>query len=187
MLRRKLASTALCALAALALTTGTSVAATAEPARAEAKTINYQTAQPGNLAAQIDESVAIWNKVLKNVQFAKGSGGISVSVYDGTGPAPGTASCVGCTSGVIKIYPRKAEEYKAGIVRVIVHEFGHILSLNHPSDIGNCDKVMAGGACDNPQPSADEIAAVDRFWNRPVLPAPGAPADDSAIFGTPAR
>lgn len=176
MLRRKLL-TAFGVVAALVLSTSTSVAAATE-----LRTIYYQAAQPGSLGAQIDESVAIWNTVLKNVQLAKGSGGIAVSVYAGSGPAPGVASCLGCTSGTIRIYPTMAEQYRAGIVRVIVHEFGHILSLNHPSDIGNCAKVMAGGACDNPQPAAEEIAAVDRFWQQSVLPPPAAPADESELL-----
>lgn len=104
------------------------------------------------------------------------------------GSAPGTASCVGCTRGQIYFYRNQIQQSGAGPLRVVVHEFGHILSLQHPPDIGNCDKVMAGGRCENPYPSAEESAAVERFWARgwhPAKPGPH-PADEHAVLGSPA-
>jgi len=157
-------------------------AATARPrAEAAVRTIYYEASRAAELAPLVDEAAQVWNSGVTAVRLVKGAGGIS-AVTAQNGPAPGTASCVGCTRGTITFYRNQIKQSGAGTLRVVVHEFGHVLGLNHPQDIGNCDKVMAGGRCDNAQPNAQERAAVDRFWSRrPASPAGPAP-DDSAVF-----
>ncbi|MBW4718062.1 snapalysin family zinc-dependent metalloprotease [Saccharothrix obliqua] len=174
---------ALVGLAAIALV-GTPTA-TAEPRQA-VRTIYYDASRAAELAPLVDQAAQIWNTGVTSVRLAKGTGGVSVSTAQ-NGPAPGMASCVGCTRGTITFYRNQITQSGAGPLRVVVHEFGHILGLNHPSDIGNCDKVMAGGRCDNAQPNAQELAAVQRFWSRGFAGVvPGGGVDDSRIFDVPA-
>ncbi|MFI0481844.1 snapalysin family zinc-dependent metalloprotease [Actinomadura sp. 9N215] len=164
----------------------TSATATA-PQRTAVQTIYYDASRAAELSPLVDQAAEIWNTRVTSVQLAKGPAGITVTTAQ-NGSAPGTASCVGCTRGQIYFYRNQIQSSGAAPLRVIVHEFGHILSLQHPPDIGNCDKVMAGGRCENPNPSAEEAAAVQRFWARTWRPAkPGPhPADESEIFGAPA-
>ncbi|QXJ23775.1 snapalysin family zinc-dependent metalloprotease [Actinomadura graeca] len=173
-------------VAALVLAGATGAAAA--PQRAPAQTtIYYDASQAAELTAQVDEAAEIWNTRVTNVRLVKGQAGITVTTAQ-NGSAPGTASCVGCTRGQIYFYRNQIKSSGAAPLRVIVHEFGHILSLEHPPDIGNCDKVMAGGRCDNPYPNADERAAVDRFWGRGLLhPKPGPDhADENEVLAAPA-
>ncbi|WP_165964485.1 snapalysin family zinc-dependent metalloprotease [Actinomadura sp. KC216] len=162
-------------------------AAPAAPQRAAVQTIYYDSTRAAELAPQVDEAVEIWNTRVTSVKLVKGPGGITVTTAQ-NGSAPGTASCLGCTRGQIYFYRNQIQQSGAAPLRVIVHEFGHILSLPHPPDIGNCDKVMAGGRCQNAIPSADEVAAVQRFWARgwrPAKPGPN-PADEREVLGAPA-
>ncbi|MFI0372773.1 snapalysin family zinc-dependent metalloprotease [Actinomadura sp. 1N219] len=162
--------------------------AAAAPRRTAAQTtIYYDSTRAAELAPLVDEAAEIWNTRVTSVKLVKGPAGITVTTAQ-NGSAPGTASCVGCTRGQIYFYRNQIQSSGAAPLRVIVHEFGHILSLQHPPDIGNCDKVMAGGRCENAIPSAEEIAAVERFWargQRPAKPAPH-PAEEREIFGAPA-
>ncbi|WP_165969362.1 snapalysin family zinc-dependent metalloprotease [Actinomadura sp. KC06] len=162
--------------------------ATAAPQRAAAQTtIYYDSTRAAELAPLVDEAAEIWNTRVTSVKLVKGPAGITVTTAQ-NGSAPGTASCVGCTRGQIYFYRNQIQQSGAAPLRVVVHEFGHILSLQHPPDIGNCDKVMAGGRCENAIPSAEEIAAVQRFWARgwrPAKPAPN-PAEEREIFESPA-
>ncbi|MGH3243009.1 MAG: snapalysin family zinc-dependent metalloprotease [Spirillospora sp.] len=165
-----------------------SAGATAVPARAAVQTtIYYDATGAAELAPLVDQAAEIWNTRVTSVRLVKGQAGIRVTTAQ-NGSAPGTASCVGCTRGQIYFYRNQIQQSGAGPLRVVVHEFGHILSLQHPPDIGNCDKVMAGGRCENPNPSAEESAAVERFWARgwrPAKPGPH-PADESEVLGSPA-
>lgn len=161
--------------------------AAAAPQQVAARTIYYDKSGAAELSSLVDQAAGVWNARVSNVRLVEGSGGISVSTED-NGPAPGQASCTGCTSGWIGLYRNPIQQSGAGTLRVIVHEFGHILSLSHPPDIGNCDKVMAGGPCENPYPNANESAAVDRFWGGGrIQTRPGPhPADEREVFGAPA-
>ncbi|WP_169809261.1 snapalysin family zinc-dependent metalloprotease [Actinomadura chibensis] len=178
----------LAGVAALVLTgTPSASAVPAAPAPAAVRTIYYDASRAAELSSLVDQAADIWNTRVTSVRLEKGQAGISVSTAQ-NGPAPGMASCVGCTRGQITFYRNQIQQSGAGPLRVVVHEFGHILSLEHPPDIGNCDKVMAGGRCDNPYPNADEVAAVQRFWSgvrRPVRPAPGH-AEERSTLGAPA-
>ncbi|SES25999.1 snapalysin family zinc-dependent metalloprotease [Actinokineospora terrae] len=147
-------------------------AATAAPQQALVRTIYYDSSRAAELASTVDQAVQIWNAGVTSVKLVRGTGGITITTAQ-NGSAPGTASCVGCTRGQIYFYRNQITSSGASSLRVVVHEFGHILSLNHPSDIGNCAKVMAGGRCSNAQPSTAELAAVQRFWTgRVAAPAP---------------
>ncbi|WP_165975466.1 snapalysin family zinc-dependent metalloprotease [Actinomadura rubrisoli] len=161
--------------------------ATAAPQPVAVRTIYYDASKAAELSPLVDQAAEIWNTRVTSVKLVAGQGGISVTTAQ-NGSAPGTASCVGCTRGQIYFYRNQIKSSGAGPLRVVVHEFGHILSLQHPSDIGNCDKVMAGGRCENPYPNADESAAVQRFWAGSRLRAePGPlPADESETLGAPA-
>ncbi|GLZ36835.1 snapalysin family zinc-dependent metalloprotease [Actinokineospora sp. NBRC 105648] len=162
--------------------------ASAAPATQQAvRTISYDSSRAAELAPLVDQAAQVWNSGVTNVRLVKGTGGVTVSTAQ-NGSAPGVASCVGCTRGSITLYRNQIKSSGAGTLRVIVHEFGHILSLNHPQDIGNCDKVMAGGRCDNPQPNAAERAAVDRFWQGRLSIAvePGGRPDERGVFNVPA-
>ncbi|WP_170211887.1 snapalysin family zinc-dependent metalloprotease [Saccharothrix australiensis] len=170
-------------LAAIALV-GAPTAASALPREDAARTIYYNSGRAAELAPLVDQAAEIWNSGVTTVRLVKGSGGITV-VTSENGSAPGTASCVGCTRGTINFYRNQIKQSGAGPLRVVVHEFGHILGLNHPPDIGNCDKVMAGGRCDNAQPNAQELAAVERFWAGRPAPVAG-PVDERGVFGAPA-
>ncbi|WP_165495424.1 snapalysin family zinc-dependent metalloprotease [Actinomadura roseirufa] len=175
----------LAALAALVL--AGAPGAQAAPRRAAVQTISYDASRAAELTSLVDQAAEVWNTRVTNVRLVKGTAGVSVSTAQ-SGPAPGMSSCVGCTRGQITLYRNQIKQSGAGTLRVIVHEFGHILGLNHPQDIGNCDKVMAGGRCENPYPNADERAAVDRFWGRPrpqARPAPR-PADENRTLRAPA-
>ncbi|WP_067459913.1 snapalysin family zinc-dependent metalloprotease [Actinomadura macra] len=185
MFRTRFITAALGGIAALVLVGAPS--ATAAPQRAAVQTIYYDASQAAELSSQVDEAAEIWNTRVTNVKLVKGQAGITVTTAQ-NGSAPGTASCVGCTRGQIYFYRNQIKSSGAAPLRVIVHEFGHILSLEHPPDIGNCDKVMAGGRCDNPYPNADERAAVDRFWGRGQPPAKPGPdhADENEVLRAPA-
>ncbi|MEU4806480.1 snapalysin family zinc-dependent metalloprotease [Actinosynnema sp. NPDC023587] len=163
----------------------TAVSASPDAPRAAVRTIYYESGRAAELAPLVDQAAQIWNSGVSSVKLAKGAGGITVSTAQ-NGAAPGTASCVGCTRGAITFYRNQIKSSGAGPLRVVVHEFGHVLGLNHPQDIGNCDKVMAGGRCDNAQPNAQELAAVQRFWARARIAGSGHQPDDSTIFDAPA-
>ncbi|TYK43130.1 snapalysin family zinc-dependent metalloprotease [Actinomadura decatromicini] len=175
----------LAGVAALVLTGTPSASAVSPPAAV--RTIYYDSSRAAELSSLVDQAADIWNTRVTSVKLEKGQAGISVSTAQ-NGPAPGMASCVGCTRGTITFYRNQIQQSGAGPLRVVVHELGHILSLEHPPDIGNCDKVMAGGRCDNPYPNADEVAAVQRFWSGVLRPARPAPrhADERSTLGAPA-
>jgi len=173
-------------IAALVLVGAPSAAAA--PQQVAVRTIYYDGSGAAELSSLVDQASQIWNNGVSNVRLVEGPGGISVRT-ENNGPAPGQASCIGCTRGWISLYRNQIQQSGAGTLRVIVHEFGHILGLEHPWDIGNCDKVMAGGRCQNPYPNADERAAVDRVWGGGgrVQARPGPhPADESETLGAPA-
>ncbi|MEU5692111.1 snapalysin family zinc-dependent metalloprotease [Actinosynnema sp. NPDC020468] len=175
------------ALVALGVAIGSVAAPTAIAAPAQAvRTIYYDSSRAAELAPQVDQAAQIWNNGVTSVRLVKGSGGVTVTTAQ-NGSAPGTASCVGCTRGQIYFYRNQITQSGAGTLRVIVHEFGHILSLNHPSDIGNCDKVMAGGRCDNPNPNAAERAAVQRFWSSPARTGTTNGPDERGVHEAPAK
>ncbi|MBM7770673.1 snapalysin [Actinokineospora baliensis] len=157
-------------------------AATAAAPQALVRTIYYDPSRAAELATTVEDAVKIWNAGVTSVKLVRGTGGITITTAQ-NGSAPGTASCVGCTRGQIYFYRNQITSSGASSLRVVVHEFGHILSLNHPSDIGNCAKVMAGGRCQNAQPSTAELAAVQRFWTSRVA-APGpAPHEHVLLAG----
>ncbi|GAA3008966.1 snapalysin family zinc-dependent metalloprotease [Actinokineospora diospyrosa] len=154
--------------------------ATADTQQTLVRTIYYDSSRAAELTSTVEDAVKIWNAGVTSVKLVKGSGGITITTAQ-NGSAPGTASCVGCTRGQIYFYRNQITSSGASSLRVVVHEFGHILSLNHPSDIGNCAKVMAGGRCQNAQPSSAELAAVQRFWTgRIAAPAPA--PHEHAVF-----
>ncbi|GAA3021337.1 snapalysin family zinc-dependent metalloprotease [Actinokineospora globicatena] len=170
MSRTRFLAALLGALTLFALATPAS--ATAAPQQTLVRTIYYDSSRAAELTATVDQAVQIWNAGVTSVKLVRGTGGITITTAQ-NGSAPGTASCVGCTRGQIYFYRNQITSSGASALRVVVHEFGHILSLNHPSDIGNCAKVMAGGRCTNAQPSTAELAAVQRFWTgRVAAPAP---------------
>ncbi|MEU6148621.1 snapalysin family zinc-dependent metalloprotease [Actinosynnema sp. NPDC047251] len=184
MFRAKLVAAIVGVVAVALVGTPTAVAAPQDASRVAVRTIYYDSSRAAELAPLVDQAAQIWNAGVTSVKLVKGSGGITASTAQ-NGAAPGMASCVGCTRGTITFYRNQIKSSGAGPLRVVVHEFGHILGLNHPQDIGNCDKVMAGGRCDNAQPNAQELAAVQRFWAaRPGLSGTGSGErpDDSTIF-----
>lgn len=190
MTKPRIAQVVLCLLAGVALLWAAPVSTAAPQQQASATvTIYYDDSQAAEYTGLVDEAAAVWNNSLENVEFVEGSGGVSVFTQD-DGPAPGWASCFGCTSGTIGLSRNKIDESGAGELRVIVHEFGHILSLQHPPDIGNCDKVMAGGRCDNPQPNTEEVAAVEQYWQNGAAAdarRSGEAPDETGVFDAPAR
>ncbi|MBB5953723.1 snapalysin [Saccharothrix tamanrassetensis] len=149
------------------------------------RTIYYDSSRSAELAPLVDEAAQIWNSGVTSVRLEKGTAGITV-ITSQSGSAPGTASCVGCTRGTINFYRNQIKQSGAGTLRVIVHEFGHILGLRHPQDIGNCDKVMAGGRCENSRPNTQELAAVQRFWGGSRVAPEGGHVDERGIFDVPA-
>ncbi|MEV0679021.1 snapalysin family zinc-dependent metalloprotease [Actinosynnema sp. NPDC050436] len=186
MFRAKLVAAIVGAIASVTLVGTPTAAATGEAQPSAVRTIYYDSSRAAELAPLVDQAAQIWNAGVTSVKLVKGAGGISASTAQ-NGAAPGMASCVGCTRGTITFYRNQIRSSGAAPLRVVVHEFGHILGLNHPQDIGNCDKVMAGGRCDNAQPNAQELAAVQRFWaSRGLAPAPGAQPDESTVFDAPA-
>lgn len=49
---------------------------------------------------------------------------------------------------------------------------------------------MAGGRCDNPQPNAEEIAAVEQYWQNGAATdarPPGEAPDETGVLDAPAR
>ncbi|WP_394620084.1 snapalysin family zinc-dependent metalloprotease [Lentzea sp. JNUCC 0626] len=177
----RLIATVLTALGCVLLAAPVAAAAPPPARQALAVTIYYSTGSAAEMADEADQAAAIWNAGVTNMRLVRGTGGINV-VTRNSGPAPGEASCIGCTRGTIWMYRNQITSSGASALRVMVHEFGHILSLNHPSDIGNCSKVMAGGRCTNPQPSAAEFSAVQRYWARFPAFEPGLGTESGRVL-----
>ncbi|MCX4909985.1 snapalysin family zinc-dependent metalloprotease [Streptomyces sp. NBC_00878] len=113
------------------------------------------------------EAIEIWNKAVPTIKFVEQDTPAALRVMEYK-TAQGVQSHVyieGAGQGWVYLEVGDAQLYKPS--RIVVHELGHMLSLND-SGPGPCSKVMtgasAGADCPNDQPDTAEVAAVADFF-----------------------
>ena len=112
------------------------------------------------------EAIAIWNREVPSLRFVEMSAPATLRVVEIETPE-GSQSRVdpdGLGRGVAYVDVPDAALY--GATRVLVHELGHLLSLDDLRGVTDCSKVMALPVpdCTNVTPHADESAAVAEFF-----------------------
>lgn len=156
-----------------AFVTGTTGAASAQPAGASPTavvTLTYDASRAGNWTAAITQGVANWNAAVHNVQLVPASSPSTADViYIQTSGWPQTTlGPIWPTgrSGRVQLGQEAVDEgYDP--TRIAAHETGHIFGL--PDDYsGPCSELMSGHgpgtSCTNATPDAAEAAQVDENY-----------------------
>ena len=164
----------LATVAAAAMATFGTVAATSAPAQAEsinASYVCYNTSQAGPYAGYADQAASIWNNYTNNLVMSKC--GSNVMIYYTTGGGS-YAQVYSLGNGYVVIDTQQASQYSP--LRIMTHELGHILGLPDNYN-GNCAILMSGGSagtsCTNPYPSSAEAYRVTCNFGPCFAPAGG--------------
>ena len=113
------------------------------------------------------KAIDIWNRAVPSIRFVEQTTPATLRVEE-IETAEGNQSRVNPDGlGRGRVYIDVTDAKKFSPTRILVHELGHILSLEDlPRDV--CSKVMSGALpgpdCMNDQPDAEESAAVAAFF-----------------------
>ena len=151
-------------------------AASATPASAAARILYYDASQAQEFVAVVDQAAQIWNARVDDVQLQPVTSGhtANIRVYADNGWPRTYTSSLG--NGYWYMGREAVDEgyYKP---RIAAHEFGHILGLPDRRT-GLCADLMSGSSapvsCTNPNPNAQEIAAVEAAFRSSVAHGPAA-------------
>ncbi len=137
--------------------------------------ITYDDSQAAEFVDVVAQGVGVWNDALTNVQIEKvapgGDADITVIANDGW-PQATLGPFFPGENGTVW-YGRQAVTDGYNQVRIASHEFGHILGLPDMKP-GPCESLMSGSTggvdCQNVQPNAEEIAAVEAYYADGFVP-----------------
>ncbi|WP_443303999.1 snapalysin family zinc-dependent metalloprotease [Streptomyces sp. IBSNAI002] len=144
------------------------VSTPAQAADAELEVIPIDLLLAGSYTDAAREAIAIWNTSVPTIRFVEQDTPAALRVMEYK-TARGTQSHVnikGAGRGWVYLEVGDAQLYKPS--RIVVHELGHILSLNDIGPGSPCSKVMSGAwggsDCLNDKPDTSERAAVRAFF-----------------------
>ena len=148
------------------------------PAAAQPTVVAIDLLLAGSYTDAARQAIVIWNRTVPTIQLVEQQteAPLRVKEYKTASGTQSHAFPTGLGQGWVYLEVGDAKIYNP--TRIVVHELGHILSL---PDLGldTCSKVMsgalAGPACVNDQPDAEEAAAVTDFFATHNLgdPIPG--------------
>ena len=169
MLLRRLAA-ALLAVVALA---GVQVAGAA-PASAAPRVLYYDASQAQEFIAVVNQGAQIWNSRATNVRLQPVPAGRTpnIRVYADNGWPRAYTTSLGNGRWYMG---RQAVNQGYYQPRIAAHEFGHLLGLPDRRT-GLCSDLMSGSSapvsCTNPNPNAQEVAAVNANFRTAAAVAP---------------
>jgi snapalysin len=135
------------------------------PASAAVRTIYYDVTEAAEFTQAVHDAVAIWNaKLTKKARFAPATAATPATVVIRVDEGWPRTYADAFGEGYIYL-GRQAVRDGFNVLRVMAHEFGHILGLPDQRD-GGCAVLMSGKdggrTCANAKPSAAEIAQVTK-------------------------
>lgn len=157
-------------LSTVALACGALVGAgtPAQAAGPEPEVIPIDLLLAGSYTDSAREAIKIWNTSVPTIRFVEQDtpAALRVMEYKTAKNIQSHVNIKGAGRGWVYLEVGDAQLYKPS--RIVVHELGHILSLNDLGPGSPCSKVMSGAwggsACTNDTPDAKERAEVRDFF-----------------------
>ena len=140
--------------------------------------LTYDDSQAAEFVDAVAAGAEAWNTHVTNVRIEKAEPGtradITVIANDGWPQATLGPFFPGDGGGTVW-YGRQAVNEGYNEVRIASHEFGHVLGLPDTKP-GPCESLMSGSTggvdCDNVNPNAEEVAAVEANYAGGRISAP---------------
>lgn len=140
--------------------------------------LTYDDSQAAEFVDAVAAGAEVWNTHVSNVRIEKAAPGaeadITIIANDGWPQATLGPFFPGDGGGTVW-YGRQAVNEGYNQVRIASHELGHILGLPDVKP-GPCESLMSGSTggvdCDNVNPNAEEIAAVEANYAGGRIAAP---------------
>lgn len=140
--------------------------------------LTYDDSQAAEFVDAVAAGVEVWNTHVSNVQIQKAEAGaeadITIVANDGW-PQATLGPFFPGEGGATVWYGRQAVNDGYNQIRIASHELGHILGLPDMKP-GPCESLMSGSTggvdCQNVNPNAEEIAAVEANYAGGRIAAP---------------